>query len=95
MQATLMIQVVIWVAIGVALVSLALYRKFISAAESDILHLRDSESNEIAGQKNYANRLDALDRWGKILTITLIVFGVVVGCEYLIVAWNQSNRTVN
>jgi hypothetical protein len=95
MQSTLTIQVVIWVVIGIALASLALYRKYISAAESDILHLRDSESTQISGQKEFANRLDSLDRWGKILMIVLIVYGLVVGCEYLVVAWQQSGRQMS
>ncbi len=95
MQSTLTIQIVIWVVIGIALGSLALYRKYISAAESDVLHLRDSESTQISGQKEFANRLDSLDRWGKILIIILIVYGLVVGCEYLAVAWQQSGRQMS
>ncbi|HTB14515.1 MAG TPA: hypothetical protein VK752_23250 [Bryobacteraceae bacterium] len=47
MQSTLTIHSLIWVATAAVVVSLALYRKFVSRAEADFIHLEESESQEI------------------------------------------------
>lgn len=95
MQSTLTLQALIWVAIAAVVGSLALYRKFISRAEVDVIHLRESERPEIPRQEAMAHRLESIDRWGKILTIALIVYGVVIAGGYLFVAWQASNQPLS
>src|ERR1051325_11893923 len=46
-------------------IALAVYRRVISRDEMDIMHVRDAEVALIAGQQAYADRLDAIDTWGK------------------------------
>jgi hypothetical protein len=54
MQSTLTIQAGIWVATAAVVGSLALYRRFVSRAEVDAIHLRESESSEIPRQEAMA-----------------------------------------
>lgn len=90
MQTTLTIQVVIWVVMATVVGALALYRKFISREEVDVIHLRDSEATVVSEQSTLARRLDMIDRWGKVLTIVLIIYGVLIASIWLFYAWKES-----
>ena len=92
---SLTIPAVIWVAMAVVTGALALYRKLVSNAEVDVIHLREAEVGAIGQQVQFAHKLDAIDKWGKILTITLIAYGLVLACGYLVMAWQQSSQQVN
>ena len=90
MQSALTANVVIWVVFAAIVGSLALYRRFISHTEVDVIHLRDSEAGMVSDQVTFARRLDSIDRWGKILTIGVIAYGVVIAGVYLYSAWLAS-----
>lgn len=91
----LTIPAVIWVAMAIATGALALYRKYVSREEVDVIHLRESESTVVSSQEAFAHRLEAIDRWGKILTIVLIAYGVVLACGYVVMAWRESSQQVS
>jgi len=91
----LTIPTVIWVVMALATGGLALYRKFLSREEVDVIHLRETESTVVSSQETFAHRLEAIDRWGKILTIALIAYGVVLACGYLVMAWQESSKQVS
>jgi len=95
MQSTLTIQSFLWVIMAAAVGSLALFRKYISRAEVDVLHLRDNESAQIPQQEAIEHQLAAIDRWGKLLTIVLIGYGVLIACGYLYIAWGAANQPVS
>lgn len=86
----LTIQSFIWVVMAAVVGSLALYRKYVSRGEVDLLHLGDSETNQIPLQEALISRLAAIDRWGKILTIVLIGYGVLIACGYMYIAWGAT-----
>jgi hypothetical protein len=79
--------VMIWVVLGVATLGLALYRKLISANEEDLIHLGPGEERQIPEQVTLARKLEAIDRWGKILTVVTVAFGVAIGVAYMVQAW--------
>jgi hypothetical protein len=95
MELNMTIQTVIWVAMATAVGALALYRKYISRAEIDVVHLSESESPLLSRQEVFARRLGIIDRWGKLLTIILIAYGVSIVCGYLFLAWHQSIQSVS
>jgi len=90
MQNALTILAVIWVVIAIVIGALALYRKYISREEVDVIHLRDSEATVVTEQSTLASRLAMIDHWGKTLTIVLIVFGVIIAGWWLVIAWKES-----
>jgi hypothetical protein len=91
----LTIPAVIWVAMALSTVALALYRKFVSREEVDTIHLGERESTVVSSQEVFADRLDSIDRWGKMLTIVLIAYGLVLACGYLFLAWQESSKQVS
>jgi hypothetical protein len=95
MQSTLMAQALIWMVMAAVVGTLAIYRKYVSRAEVDVLHLRETESVEIPRQEAMAHRLDSIDRWGKVLTIALFVYGVAIACGFGYFAWQSTNQPIS
>ncbi len=87
--------VMIWVVLGVATLGLALYRKLITANEEDLIHLGPGEERQIPEQAALARKLEAIDRYGKILTIVTIALGVAIGIAYMYQAWNDPGSVPN
>jgi hypothetical protein len=81
---------VTWVAIAVAVIGLALYRRYVSREEFDTLHIQEAEAGLISQQRILAHRLNGIDYWGKYLTVGAIGYGLVIACLYLYQVW-QSN----
>ena len=75
--------VALFVLLAIATAGLALYRKFISAGEEDLIHLGPGEERQIPGQVELAGKLRAIDRWGKTLTVITAVVGVAMVAIYL------------
>jgi len=40
-----------------------------------------------------AHKLDQIDKWGKILTVIALVYGVILGAAYAYQAWIQTSQT--
>lgn len=76
--------IVSWAVLASAVLALALYRKSIAAKEDDNLHV----NTDIAAQQiAVAKKLEAIDRWGKILTIVAAVFGLLIIGLFLYNGW--------
>jgi hypothetical protein len=80
----------IWIVLGLTTLALALYRKFSSAGEEDIVHLGGGEEHYIPEQTALAKRLDAIDHWGKMLTVITVVLGLLLASVYLYQVWVRS-----
>ena len=85
----------IWIVLGLATLALALYRKFTSANEEDLIHLADGEEHCIPEQTVLAEKLALIDRWGKILTIITVVTGLGLAGIYLHQVWLQSGTVTS
>ena len=92
MQHVMTISVAIWVLLAAVVIGLALYRKLVSGAELDVLHVREAEAVLIPRQEFLARRLDWIDRWGKLITIATVAFGFLIGVVYLIWLWQAANQ---
>ena len=84
---TMMTLVVLWVALGIATLALALYRKFVSLKEDDYLHLAEGEGRLIPQQVAIAKKLEWIDKWGKSLTVITVLLGLGIAGAYLYEAW--------
>jgi len=51
-----------------------------------MLHVLDNESHALK-QAALAHRLDTVDHWGKILTVTATVYGVLLAVGYFYQVW--------
>ena len=79
----------VWVALGVVTLALALYRKMLSQSETDVIHLGAGEEREIPKQVSLAAKLRVIDRWGKGLTVAVVLIGICLGIGYLYLAFND------
>lgn len=80
-----------WLALACAIAGLAIYRKFVSTREDDMLHVLDNESHRLR-QVAVAHRLDTVDHWGKILTLIATVYGVLLAVGYFYQVWMEGFR---
>jgi hypothetical protein len=75
--------VVFWAILGLATLALALYRIILALHEDDYVHLAAGEERLIPGQVAAFRKLGLIDRWGVILTVATVVFGLALGALYL------------
>jgi len=87
---------IVWAALTLVLIGLALYRKFEAHFhEDDLVHLAEGESKFIPNQVATARLLDKLDSWGKTLTVVDVVFGLTLVAVVLWNAWRQSLNAIH
>ncbi len=79
-----------WSVLAVIVLILALKRRNVSSHEDDSLHLSGG-SAAVTEQVSMAQKLEQIDKWGKVLTILLVVTGVVLAVMYLIGLWEASS----
>ncbi|MGA2040104.1 MAG: hypothetical protein ABSH42_12580 [Bryobacteraceae bacterium] len=80
--------VVLWVVLAAAVIGLIIYRRIIAASEDDMIHVADAgEASITAHQVAVGQKLDQIDKWGKILTAVVVVYGVVLAALYVYQTW--------
>lgn len=80
-----------WAMLTLGVCGLAIYRKFFSSREEGAPEMFGSDTF-IHHQADVAHRLDAIDKWGKILTVVSFVLGIVLAVVFLYNAWVASIR---
>lgn len=83
---------VIEVLLVTGVVGMIVWRKLVSRNEDDQLHVLHTEG-VVSQQVTVANKLDVIDKWGKLLTVIAVVVGLVVGALYVYQLWVQSSST--
>jgi len=78
---------VLWMLLAVVVVALILYRRWIAKDEEDSIHVLDSDAGQVAQQTVVAEKLDVIDRWGKTLTVVVLVYGLAISSVFLYQAW--------
>jgi uncharacterized membrane protein len=71
---------------------LALYRKSVASHEDDTVHLTGS-GEAVQEQMQIAAKLEKIDKWGKLLTVVLVIYGLVVAGLYILHMWEESSKT--
>ena len=83
--------VAIWAVVGIAVLALALYRKILTFhGDDEFVHLSEGEQRLIPQQVALGHRLEAIDRWGKVLTVVIAAYGVAIVAVVLLKAWQAS-----
>ncbi len=83
---------VIWSALALTVLGLAIYRKLMTTHENEIVHLAEGEAKMIPQQTALAHKLDAIDRWGKPLTVLTLVFGLLIAAAEVYNVWDQTSQ---
>ena len=79
-----------WIALALAVVVLLVRRKAVACHQDDTLHVLDGGG---ANQPVIAHQLDQIDKWGKILTVIALVYGVILGAAYAYQAWIETSQS--
>lgn len=83
-----------WAILAITVIGLAFYRKFVARNEDDFLHVANANNEVLGNQTALAHRLESIDRWGKMLTVVLVVATVLLAGVFLFNAWQESNQLV-
>jgi hypothetical protein len=81
---------IVWAALTLTVITLAVYRKLAASKEDAFVHLADAETNVISQQATVAQKLDKIDSWGKTLTVVDVAFLVVLLSVICYNAWHTS-----
>jgi len=79
-----------WIVLAVVVIGLLIRRKMVASHEDDALHVLDGGGAE---QPVIAHKLDQIDKWGKILTVIAVVYGVVLVAAYAVQAWMTTSKS--
>jgi len=77
----------IWSFFAAIVLALAVYRKMLSNAEDDSLHVSDGAAKLIPEQIANAQRIAVVEKWGKSLTAVVLLAGLVLAGIYFYGVW--------
>ena len=78
---------VLWAIVIVALVVVAFWRRSVAVQEDPALHLGAAHAGTAAEQIALAKKLGQIDKWMKLLSLAVIVFGLLLGAAALYKGW--------
>ena len=82
---------VIWALLAIVVLALLAYRKLVSSKEEETLHLADAaEQNH---QAVIGHKLEWIDKWGKLLTVVAVVYGVLLAAAYTYHVWQTMSTS--
>lgn len=84
--------VVILAILALIVGGLALYRRKVAETEDDTVHLTGG-TESIKEQEATAAKLNAIDKWGKVFTVVLVIYGLVIAGLYVYEMWVASATT--
>jgi ABC-type transport system involved in cytochrome c biogenesis permease subunit len=84
---------ILWVLLALTVLALFVWRKLVTRDEDDNLHVLDGGADQkTAAQIAVAQKLDVIDKWGKIFTVIALVFGLILGVAYVVQSWYQNSH---
>ena len=81
-----------WAILAVVVLCLAMYRFALAGHEDESVHISPVESHKIVEQKQVFGKLNRVEFWGKLLTVVVILYGLVIAGVYLYHSWLQSSQ---
>jgi len=80
-----------WAVLGVIVAGLAIVRRSVSAKEDDSIHL-SAGAAVMGDQVAVSKKLEAIDKWGKTLTVILAVTGLLLVVVYGMQLWEATSK---
>lgn len=84
--------IILWGVLAASVLVLLVWRKSVARNEDDQLHVLNV--NVVSQQTAVANKLEMIDKWGKIVTAVTVAFGLVIAGLYLYQMWIQTSTTI-
>jgi hypothetical protein len=82
----------LWALLAVTVIVLIIWRKSVARYEDDQVHLLHTEA--VPQQAAVAQKLEQIDKWGKIVTAVTIAYGVLIAGLFIYQTWVQTSTTV-
>jgi hypothetical protein len=92
MNFNLMPLIALWGAMAVSVLVLIVWRKTVARNEDDNLHVLHAEA--VPQQLMVAQKLELIDKWGKIVTAVTVAFGVLIAALFVYQTWVTTSTTV-
>jgi hypothetical protein len=81
---------ILWGVLAMTVLVLFIWRKAVARNEDDNLHvMAGAAAQQSAQQASVAQKLEIIDKWGKIATVVTLVYGLVVAGLYVYQTWVQ------
>jgi len=80
---------VTWIPLAVVVLVLAIYRNVMASHEDETIHVLEGDAPAVAAQLKLSHKLEVIERWGKTLTVVVVVYGLVIAGMYLYFIWQQ------
>ena len=84
----------VWSFLALIVLGLAAYRKILGNQEDDSLHVSPGTAGLIPQQVANAQRIEVVEKWGKILTAVVVAVGLVLASVYFYGVWTTGASTV-
>jgi hypothetical protein len=82
---------IVWILLALAVIVLFLYHR--TLAHQEDAHLDVLETAAVAQQQIVIDqKLGVVDKWGKILTVITVVYGLALAGFYFVQSWEQMSR---
>ncbi|HET8547899.1 MAG TPA: hypothetical protein VFL57_07845 [Bryobacteraceae bacterium] len=95
MNPTFLMLLAAWGILGLTVLALAAYRTQLGRREDDRIHFSDREAALVTEQTQVAHRIEVIEKWGKTLTVLLVLYGIAIGAYYLYTLWQaQTTRVI-
>lgn len=85
---------IIWAILAAIVIGLAIARMFIAGKEDDALHVSDANTAAVVEQKQTFQKLERIDKWGKVTTIVAAVTGLALLAAFIYDLWMQGSGYV-
>ena len=72
--------VALWAIVTASVIVLFIWRKIVAGKEDDTLHVN---SGALSQQTSLAEKLDQIDKWGKIMTVLAVLIGLLLAAAYV------------
>lgn len=82
---------VIWALLAIVVFALIAYRRHVAGEEDDTLRVLEPAS-VVSHQVVVAQKLEKIDRWGKILTALAVLYGLALAGLYLYQQYLQATN---
>jgi hypothetical protein len=80
-----------WSILALVVIVLIVMRKRVASQEDDTLHVLDGDARLVGRQSAVAQKLLVIDRWGKILTVIAILYGIALACAFIYNNWIEAS----
>lgn len=79
---------VVWTILALVVLAMFIWRRSVAANEDDSLHLLHGTNS---AQTAVAQKLDVIDKWGKILTVITVLFGLLIAAAFIYAQFSARN----